>query len=30
MCGIFLESERFAWPVVVGGPGFSVAGGRVA
>ena len=24
MCGIFWESERFAWPFVVGEPGFSV------
>ena len=30
MCGIFWESERFAWPFVVGELGFSVAGGRVA
>ena len=30
MCGIFWESERFAWPFVVGNPGFTIAGGRVA
>ena len=30
MCGIFWDLERFAWLFVVGEPGFSVAGGRVA
>ena len=30
VCGIFWGSERFAWPFVVGEPGFSVAEGRVA
>ena len=30
MCGIFWESERFAWTSVVGETGFSVAGGRFA
>ena len=30
ICGIFWESELFAWPFVVGEPVFFAAGGRVA
>ena len=30
ICGIFWESEIFAWPFVVGEPGISAAGGQVA